>query len=436
MKKLLIYLFLNILCFSSFGQGTAYITKSPVCGYSKMIRQYKQYPGYHVVYFTDSILDNKGYIGITDVYNNIKYIQICQDCTIKDIEVLDDYAFFCGQTSTNNGVLGWVDLYTMTVTIDSSSRFASFFMDNIEAYKDVAANNIHIVGYGTTTSGYVGFDYNIQTNSFRYCQLQYLPRDITLTDNFFVFAGDLSNIGSNNKIVIQPFPKNVTFPLAYSPYYTYTVGTPLVNEPYNNHLKVVNIGDDAVATLTHNLDIANGIYGMVIRKFDVSHAFINYSIPMTASYQAKYNYSIGDFYDFRYDVTSMTYLVFQNYEVATSSFQDVVTKINFSSGIPTTVSSDYLALSYQVMKSMSLSDGAKYVVYGYDAYSKANMFWKDFQNTAVLGTCLSSDVLPFNVISGIPENVIGASYLPIPIIPSLNSNSAYPISERIFTICH
>ena len=72
MKKICILFVSCILWFCSFGQGTAYLTKSYASGYSKLIRQYSNSPGQHVVIFTDDVTDTKCYIGVTDVYTNIK----------------------------------------------------------------------------------------------------------------------------------------------------------------------------------------------------------------------------------------------------------------------------------------------------------------------------------------------------------------------------
>ena len=72
MKKITILFIFSSLGFYSFGQGTAFITKSYASGYSKLIRQYRNSPGQQVVCFTDEATDSKCYIGVTDVYTNIK----------------------------------------------------------------------------------------------------------------------------------------------------------------------------------------------------------------------------------------------------------------------------------------------------------------------------------------------------------------------------
>ena len=435
MKKMFFYLALCNLCFSALGQGTAYITKSyTFSGYSQMIRQYNNNPGQHVVYFTDTISGRKGYIGITDIYNMIRYVQICHDCIIRDIDVFGDSAYFCGQTFANNSVFGWVDLITMTVYFDSSWGLTS--LDNIEVYRD-ATSNIRIVGYGKMVGLYIGFDYTVQTSSFWYYNLPYLPRDLTLTDNYSVFVGDCSPAGITDEIVIQPLQKNLAFPpSSYMPYNTYLLGTATEEEPYKYHLRVVDIGNDYIATLTHRYTNGSGFFNMVIREYDVSNASTNYDIPMTASYHSQYSYSAIDFYDFQYDASNMTYTVLQNYEVSPSSYQDIVTRIDFSSGMPTSIYSDHLALPYQVMKSMSLSDSAMYVVYGYDATSKANVFWKDSQNSNVPGGCSNYDYMPFDVIPMTTPIIIEENIVWRNMNLSPNPISAYTSSERILTICH
>ena len=77
MKKICILFILCLLCLCSSGQGTAYIKKSNVQGYSQVIRQWKTCPwawgtGVHAVYYTDAVLNVKGFVGVTDIYNNFK----------------------------------------------------------------------------------------------------------------------------------------------------------------------------------------------------------------------------------------------------------------------------------------------------------------------------------------------------------------------------
>ena len=364
----------------------------------------------------------------------IRYVQICHDCIIRDIDVFGDSAYFCGQTLSSNSVFGLVDLITMTVYFDSSWGLTS--LDNIEVYRD-ATSNIRIVGYGKLVGDYIGFEYNVPTSIFWYYNLPYLPRDLTLTDNYSVFVGDCSPAGITNEIVIQTLQKNLVFPpSSYMPYNTYLLGTATEEESYKYHLRVVDIGNDYIATLTHRYTNGSGVFNMVIREYDVSNTATDYDIPMTASYRSQYTYSAIDFYDFQYDVSSMTYTVFHNYEVSPSSYQDVVTRIDFSSGVPTSVCSDHLALPYQVMKSMSLSDSAMYVVYGYDVTSKANVFWKDSQNSNVPGGCSNYDYMPFDVIPMTTPIIIEENIVWRNMNLSPNPISAYTSSERILTICH
>lgn len=100
MKKYAILFTFCLLSFCSFCQGSAFVRKSGVQGYSQIIRQWKTCPwswgtGVHAVYYTDAVSNAKGYVGVTDVYNVIKYTQITDSLTIRDMEVLDDIAYLC-----------------------------------------------------------------------------------------------------------------------------------------------------------------------------------------------------------------------------------------------------------------------------------------------------------------------------------------------------
>ena len=71
MKKVPILLLLCVLCLCSVGQGTAYITQCDLTGYPEIIRQYKNLLGHHVIYYTDIPEGWKGYVGLTDAFNNV-----------------------------------------------------------------------------------------------------------------------------------------------------------------------------------------------------------------------------------------------------------------------------------------------------------------------------------------------------------------------------
>ena len=440
MKKLIICLILCIIGFNIFGQGTAYITKSSTTGYSKMIRQYANNSGKHVVCFSDGVTSGNWYLGITDVYTNMKYVHICRDCIIKDIEVLDNTAYFCGETSSGKGLLGWVDLSNWIVSIDSI-YFHSYYprritsLDNIEVYND-AAGVARIVGYGKWVSGlgYVMFEYNVGAQYCSVDNLPYRPLDMTLTDNYIVYLGDRTHEGTLNMFIIHPLQKNVVFPPTYAPTYSYPVGTGLVDEPYNFIIRITDIGDDAVATLNYRLE--SGIYSMMLRQFDLSQAFVNFYIPMLSSYQARFYYIFSNLYDFQYDVSSMAYTIFQNYEVSPLNYRDVVTKIDFSSGMPTIIPSDYHNISDLVTTSISISDSAMYVVYGHDILSGANMFWKDFYSATVIGTCLSEAILPFYTATSVSPQRNDVTFIGGGFHSIVSSRIPSLYSETIGNICH
>ena len=442
MKKICILLVSCLFWLCSSGQGTAYIKKSNVQGYSQIIRQWKTCPwawgtGVHAVYYTDAVLNVKGFVGVTDIYNNFKYTQITDNLTIRDMEVLDDMAYLCGHTSTGHAFIGWIDLSTlsgstnifeMNANIGTSVWMSS--LENIVAYYD-AYGNPCVTGYGITPSGYYGVEYNMSTNQAILGVLPYTPHDVTVTNNYVVYTGTLS--GSD--IVIHPIPKTGTFIYPYLPFYLYQVGSTTVSEPFAR-LHITNTGGDGVATISYRLEGSE--YGLILREFDLSGAFSIYDVPMQSSTLVKLNYSATAIFDFRYDSISKRFAVFHNYEVTPSFYHDAVTKMDYSNGVPSSVQSDYLAITNQTMASMSLSDSSMYVVYGYDTISKENVFWKESLPTSVTGTCLYSDVL--NVISVlhlIEGSRHDAHYGNIPDFPNIPSTiNCRGSGDIIAPVCH
>ena len=443
MKKLFIHLFLCVLGFCSVGQGSAYITKGNVFGYSQLIRQWENMPGFHVTYFTDAVTGRKNYIGITDVFNYITYVQVTDNGTIHDVAVLDNMAYFCGETATGKVLLGWVslsDLYgsgtTASLHVDTTSFNVSpsgiYSLENIEVYND-ASNQPRIVGYGRCPSGYVAIEYIVTSgflNSYTCGFLSYVPYDMTLTDQFIVFAGTLPGIN----VVLHPFMKNASLNIGYAPIYLYMIGPATAVEPYN-HMRIVSIGHDSVSTVAYRLD--GGVYRMTLRTFDVTNAFVTNQLPMLASYQSVFHYRADAIKDFWYNAAQKVYAVLQNYEVAPSDYHDVVTRIDFSSGIPSIVQSDYLTIADQNMMSMSLSDGSRYVVYGYDVWSMASVFWKEKLVVSSMGPCLNIDTLSFNIATSFSFSLHAEYYNePTETVVSPVSNTAIKIKEIITTICH
>ncbi len=440
MKKLITCLVLWTLGLCAFGQGTAYITKSNYVGYPYFIRQCNLAYGYHVTYSTDVITGQKGYVGVTDIYNFFYNAQITDGYTINDIEVHGTMAYFCGHTSINNGLIGWLDitwLFTPSLPLSSNvdtttlSAKGITSLDNIEVYTDGDGNTC-IVGYGTGPSGNMGLEcVNTASNwNYRVAGLPYIPQDLIVTDDFVVFAGTLTN----REIVLHPFPKNGVFSHYYVPNYTYIVGSATAIEPLVD-LRIADVGNNHVATLTYRFEGA--AYRMMLREFDVANSFIGYSIPMLTSYRIPFRYSAATVSDFLYNQNKMCYTILHNYEVNPSDFHDAVTEIDFSPGTPTSVQSKYLAIINHSMNSISLADSMMYAVYGCDNISMANVFWKDFQGVIGTGACLKADELPIINVPTVPDNRLNR-YYGIPFMgmlsPSMRSNNR--VSETITTICH
>ena len=361
--------------------------------------------------------------------------------------ILNNTAYFCGETLTGKALLGWVGLSELippsynpvNLNIDTATFSiiapAMYSLDNIEAYYDYLGRTC-VVGYGKSPADHIGFEYILAGGipSVTYGVLPYIPCDLTLTENFVVFAG---TTGSGCHIIIHPFKKAMTFVTPYVPYYSYAVCSATETEPYGIRMRVTDIGNDQVALLNYREGV--GVYYMMLRKFNVTNAFYGYNLPMLTACQTTFNYSVtsNDVFDFLYDANKSVFLVLQNYEVTPSDYHDVVTKINFINGIPSTVQSDFLVAPDQPMQSMSMSDSSMYVVYGYNTPGVGQVFWKDSYSAPVLGTCLNQDILPMNEFS-LVSDIRHDCHYGVPLIPGSPFSTSSPsvTTKAIVFSCH
>ena len=182
--------------------------------------------------------------------------------------------------------------------------------------------------------------------------------------------------------------------------------------------------------------VGTGPYFMMLREYDVSNAFVNYSIPMNHTYKIPFTYGIYDMYDFQYCPTKMAYTLLQRYEVSPGFYPYVVTKIGYFGGAPPSAVSDYLTVPNLSMSSMSLSDSLMFVAYGCDVTSNANVFWKDYCGAPGTGACLTSDILPVNAVANVPYvvNVITDSILYHAF--AVNSRPYSGVAATTTMICH
>ena len=168
-KSYILFIFC-LLWLCSFGQGTAYIKKTDVNAMPMMIRHWNcGIPGAHATYFKDKT-GWKGYIGITNVYGILYYIQIHNNCIVHDMAILNNTAYFCGETLTGKALLGWVGLSELippsynpvNLNIDTATFSiiapAMYSLDNIEAYYDYLGRTC-VVGYGKSPADHIGFEY-------------------------------------------------------------------------------------------------------------------------------------------------------------------------------------------------------------------------------------------------------------------------------------
>ncbi|MBR3725327.1 MAG: hypothetical protein IKN11_08095 [Bacteroidales bacterium] len=395
MKRLLIILFMCFLSQFALGQGTACITQSNLVGYPLFIRQYGEVPGQHLIYFTDLASSTKGYVGLTSLFSYGIYSQLVSDCTVKDIVVLGKMAYFCGQTTSNEALIGWFFLHDLAMGngaspyIDMTFYYGSGLtsIDNIEVYAN--GGDTIVVGYGTDGDRNYAIKYNVSTHYYETLYLIYTPCDLTVTDNYIVYAGRDAN---NTQMMIHPFSKTGAFALTPPQYCTFFLGSFTAREPFGD-LRIVHRTGDKVSTLSYRTE--SGDKWMMLREFSIFSS----SPTMTAAYQIDFQNSAYNILDFKYSSTRNSYTILHTYEVISTELYSTVTKIDLSSGTPSSVPSHYIPNQDHVMRSLSLSDSSMYAVYGYETGSFENMFWKDYQYAIWPEPCLKCDELPFNTVT-------------------------------------
>ena len=438
MKKhlLIIYMLLLIGVPSvSLGQSLPIIYKNPTNGLVNKIR-YNNSTGKHIMY---SFPYGENHFALTDISNTAINAKIASgQYVINDFEIFEDYVIFCGRTYSSEGMIGWFhidDLFMAGVpakfdpTLDVLG-IAS--LENIEVYRD-DKKNIHIAGYGVgysgTTTIYKGFEavgptltnmkYRVETFPDEVC-------DLTVTDNYVAYVGPFSSIvfGSFG-VMLYMFPKNDMFYNTYfsTAYYQTAYHYPstdpgwwsvlYIQEPlYPSKLKITHVDKDTVATLSYKLRRdpyppvppstvipATISHDMVLRTYDLSTLASGNPVVMHSAYDMIFNgFPSLDMYAFEYDPMQKTYSVFQQLSYPSTPADNVVTQIDFQSGVPSWIPNYYWTYPNLPLSGFCLSGSPYYTVCGYDPISYATYFWQD-QYTSTPTNCINKEMLPFSSIA-------------------------------------
>ncbi len=406
---------------------------------------------------------------LTDL-NNMVDTYFRKNFEVRDIEILNDTIFFCGQDPTLvSGFIGWfsiTDLFygTGDIHIDNTlSAQGLLSLDNIEVYTD-QGGGIHIAGYGVhsvSTDPYSPFPYTFVYTLYRAFEavgnpatgMQYRVadlysgglksdiKDMVVTNNFVVYL----QCGRNNVcapfigvgIDLEVFPKynmfsathfslghfqtitnhTVSYPNAGTYSTSCTFVLPDNSDPHSSEAKMVHIGDDKVAVCSYRVDLDysawipipdcdpffdNPTYCvqddqltrtqryLTNRIYDISPILTNNPMVMVSSALVPLPGEVYEIDDFVYNNQKQSYVVVHRHERIPGIQETAFTTMDYTSGIPPYVTSDYeVHVNTSIgwtPTSVCLFGNDEYLVSGNIQSSYEQLFWKSGINYSV-GNC-------------------------------------------------
>lgn len=196
------------------GQGLPNVYQSPVNGNQCKV-EYDVSSRNHII-FSDPY-GSYNHFSLTDITNSTIDVRQPSSYVISDFEIFEGYVIFCGHTFANEGLIGWFkinDFFTglqsayvdHTLTVLGLSDLA-----DIEVYRD-ANNYVHIAGIGSSSTATPNMGFEAVGTfplgmKYRVAQFWSNVYDLTVTDNYVVFAGEYDI----RCIILYSFPKNDIF---------------------------------------------------------------------------------------------------------------------------------------------------------------------------------------------------------------------------------
>lgn len=481
MKKI----YLIALCLFScvaMAQGPGRLMKTQNVGNNNIIR-HDPTTGRHITY--SEAPSGVSHFSVTD-YLTEKDFTFAYGLDVKDFEIIDDYVFFCGKTSSNSGFLGWFsisDLYVSGLQANFDPNLIVGDMatlENIEVFRD-GSGYYHVAGYGKDAgiSGanvYRAFEAEGRpTSTMDYRTLRIDCEmfgdkvvDMAVTDNFVVYLGQCMNSYSTEGygLTLHAFPKFDMF--GTPPYltqfyqtvsYTYLAGDGRVNcyDPiHSSRAKIVHSKKDEVAVCSYREDLAwtllpsnlvnytiTGV-SLVNRTFDLSPLLVGSDIAMLSAARADLRATfVGDIVGFIYDPTTEHYAVLHSYQIPGLATDYYVTTMNYAGGVPPASvesESQYIYDNRSVWQPLSLclDPLGKYSVMG-NSYGTMDYryFWRnDIVRTPGVCTTLTPftvTTMPVDVAKTRLNSEVPTPWMPLnflPLVPTAVTDS--PVSS----ICH
>lgn len=417
-------------------QGAGVLTSAPVPGVENTVR-YDAVTGKYIA------CSNSGGATVhfleTDMSTFVD-IEVLQDATIMDFEIIGRYVFFCGH-DMGSGFLGWFNIDTLfqmgetgnlggPVHVDRTLINLNLVsLDNIEVYllNDTIYN---VAGYGPGSGGvYLAFEavgnplsgMQYRTLLLDYDNFRYQITDMAVTDKFVVYVcadrGGVISTDWGYGIMLYPFPKYDMFAMPYYPgYFFQTVVVSIYNdslytesnEPFTGSVPLmVHVDGDMVTVAAHRRDndflwcYTNSTLpvsfldcqkkfvstSLVFRTYDLSPLISTMPIGMVSAYAvslynnpALFTSSSGtpSMIDMTYDPLSKSYRVLHNHETSAGVYEYAVTDFNMSTISATSeYQTAFTAPGVWWPYSMCVDNGSQYTVGGFNVSGlQEYIFWQ------------------------------------------------------------
>lgn len=419
MKKLLLKLLSLVPVLAagiSLGQGLPNVYQSPANGNQCKV-EYDVSSRNHII-FSDPY-GSYNHFSLTDITNSTIDVRQPSSYVISDFEIFEGYVIFCGHTFANEGLIGWFkinDFFTglqsafvdHTLTVLGLSDLA-----DIEVYRD-ANNYVHIAGIGSSSTATPNMGFEAVGTfplgmKYRVAQFWSNVYDLTVTDNYVVFAGEYDI----RCIILYSFPKNDIFSPGTHPSILFQLGTAIhdIKDPASpTDLRIVHICQDSVATLSYRLEqnsasTAVPSRNMSLCTYDVGATNIRMADAYKMTLPGSFPGNWGEVAEFKYDKALRTYYALYKMHWSLSSSVDVVAEFDLSSGTPTSIHNYYSPLPNTNMTGFCLKNSPYYTVCGFDTPNYFSYYWQG-EHGSILNNCVMEELMPFTQLSRVEEKSI------------------------------
>lgn len=367
------------------------------------------------------------------------------DLYVRDFEIYNDLAYFCGYRDIGGqkyGMIGYfrinkfcdplkkdVYVYDNILFVSSGTTVYSKEFTDLEVYDKYAnaGDSTYLVAIGKDM-----YDRYLVLNAigeydnpsdWRY-SLGYNKNDgaketgeqISVTKHYIVTSGTIYN-DYNNGMSLRVFDKFglhdiFSNPSIHNNVYRYPTDinsippTPAVHYPIDKNFQMTAIYNDSIATLSLYKLYTGGTppvtyYGFLLNVYDIAQTITGTNIPCTRSMCTPQSYYYGNIYDLRYDDNKQKILAALTADVPSWGPQSVCAMIPYSLTYPFSFDYYYPPFGYDFNKVVLSNNGNTYLSSSYLSGSGFVGYYRYPVGTAPLCTTVGQEtcIYPGELVS-------------------------------------